>query len=94
MISAISIEKKKNPTTLAAMAIQAATCLGLDIRDEYFKLTIESNQYIQTSIIRQKTIANSGMCQGRREILFVHSWRSGCHHSWFFYDQRHHAHVG
>jgi len=52
MISAISMEKKKNPTTLAAMAIQAATCLGLDIREEYFKLTIESNQYIQTSIIR------------------------------------------
>lgn len=94
MISAISMEKKKNPTTLAAIAIQAATCLGLDIRDEYFKLTIESNQYIQTSIIRQKTIVNSGMRQGHREILFVHSWRIGCHHSGFFYDQRHHAHVG
>jgi hypothetical protein len=31
MISASSMEKKKNPTTLAAMPIQAATCLGLDI---------------------------------------------------------------
>ncbi len=31
IISAISMEKKKNPTTLAAMAIHAATCLGLDI---------------------------------------------------------------
>ena len=94
MISAISMEKKKNPTTLAAMAIQAATCLGLDIREEYFKLTIESNQYIQTSIIRQKTIVNNGMHQGHRKIIFVHSWRISCHHSRFFYDQGHHAHVG
>jgi hypothetical protein len=88
------MEKKKNPTTLAAIAIQATICLGLDIQDEYFKLTIESNQYIQTSIIRQKTIVNSGVRQGYREILFVHSWRIGRHHSGLFYDQRYHAYVG
>jgi hypothetical protein len=92
--SAISMEKKKKPTTLAAMAIQAAICLGLDIREKYFKLTIESNQYLQTVIIRQKTIGNSGRYQGHREILFVHSWRISCHHSGFFHDQRDHAHVG
>ena len=50
MISAISMEKKKKPTTLAAMAIQAAICLGLDIRREYFKLTIESNQISSDSL--------------------------------------------
>ncbi len=88
------MEKKKNPTTLAAIAIQATICLGLDIQYEYFKLTIESNQHIQTSIIRQKTIVNDGMRQGHRQILFVHSWRIGCHHSGLFYDQRHHAYVG